>query len=917
MNQRSLLSLIVNFSIISITTEYVEAQVLPDNNEGVKRVQIQEASAYRLPGTIIPTSYNLRLLTHLSASNFTYDGKVDISIKVLEETNTIVLHAFKLEILQENTRLLKINGETLKYIALSSQQYDQEKQFYLISPLENLQVGRYILKLSFVGEIVDDVFGFYRSSYGVGEEQKWIGLTQFSPIYARRAFPCMDEPYMKATYNISIGHYANQTVTSNTQIQNVIGDLDDSYRVTTFKPTPPLPTYLVGWILHTFKPEKSKNTTNDFQIWTRDSMIHRGSYALNQGHSIIRAFETFLGVKNPIGKIDQFAVPDFHFTAMENWGLITYRESAVLYDETPTRKIFNGLSTMAHEYSHSWFGNLVTPRFWDVAWLKEGFASYFQYFSLSLLNPEQELMDLFTVDYIQPTLLKDSVNHTRSMNGKDVGNPSSVMASMDFVAYKKAGSIIRTLRYIMGENILTRGLQNYLLAKAYGSAVPEDLYEHLQALAPEDIRIKDIMNSWTNQPGYPLVTVTRNYTAGTTEITQEKFCLYKETNAASNNQKWWIPLTFTHESQLNFDRTTPHSWLKPHDESQLLTIFQSDEWVIFNLKLIGYYRVNYDTINWMKLAKYLKMKDFEKIHRVNRASLLDDAFNLARAGYIDYLIPFNLSAYLTQETDYEPWIAAINSFNFLNKVLQSDSKIHRAFKKYVQTLLNPIYGKTTYTAEPTDDLRTKLKRDLILSAACTFDHPHCLETSTKLFKLWISGSNEKILPDLKSSVYCIGIRTGTEEDWLKVWDRLFNMDLHTEQELLINALGCISQPHLIDKFLNASISDQRIRKQYRLKIVDAVLNNNPANVLIVLEFLNRNLKKSIDQRGEKFVELVLTSIEDNVATEEHLDRFQHFVNENRDVLGTVLNIAEKALLTASNNVHWVKKYSSEIAKYIC
>lgn len=212
-------------------------------------------------------------------------------------------------------------------------------------------------------------------------------------------------------------------------------------------------TYLVGWSVHDFVSETS-SFSNNLKIWTRRSMNHRGSISLYQSLSIYTFLRNYLLIENPISKLDEIAVPDFHFNAMENWGMITFREPVALYEGgvTATKKMIDGFTTMAHEYAHTWFGNLVTPRFWDVAWLKEGFASYFQYFALSKMQPSWGMMDKFVVDILQPTLLGDSENHTRTMNGRNVGSPSSIMAMMDFVSYKK-GVFKITFFFIFSTNI--------------------------------------------------------------------------------------------------------------------------------------------------------------------------------------------------------------------------------------------------------------------------------------------------------------------------------------------------------------------------------------------------------------------------------------------------------------------------------
>lgn len=221
-----------------------------------------------------------------------------------------------------------------------------------------------------------------------------------------------------------------------------------------FEPTPRMSTYQLGWALHDFV--SSANSSQTFRMWTRGSMNNRGTTALNYGKSIYSSLKNWISIEDPIPKMDQFAVPDFNFHAMENWGMITYRESVVLYEDgiTPTRYMIDGIATMAHEYAHTWFGNLVTPVFWDVAWLKEGFASYFQYFAVSMVEPSWGMMEKFVVDVVQPALLLDSGNHSRVMNGRNVGSPGSIMAVLDFVSYKKGSLFSSKWNFLVKDQTL-------------------------------------------------------------------------------------------------------------------------------------------------------------------------------------------------------------------------------------------------------------------------------------------------------------------------------------------------------------------------------------------------------------------------------------------------------------------------------
>lgn len=197
---------------------------------------------------------------------------------------------------------------------------------------------------------------------------------------------------------------------------------------------------------------------------------------------------------------------------------------------------------------------------------------------------------------------------------------------------------------------------------------------------PKYLVVKDIIESWANQPGYPLVTITRNYTTKTLFASQERFYLNHHATQ-TDKSGWWIPLTFViGESNTTFDRINTAAWLEPQVKSAIIGSFEPNSWVIFNVQQIGYYRVNYDENNWKMLIDYLRSKNFKKIHAINRAALLDDAFNLARAGYVNYSIPFDIAMYLIHETEYEPWVAAINNFNFLNHILANSPRVQQLFQ---------------------------------------------------------------------------------------------------------------------------------------------------------------------------------------------------------------------------------------------
>lgn len=242
-----------------------------------------------------------------------------------------------------------------------------------------------------------------------------------------------------------------------------------------------------------------------------------------------------------------------------------------------------------------------------------------------------------------------------------------------------------------------------------------------------------------------MITVTRNYTGQGTLVTQERFYLNRDKKRINDEgHAWWIPVTFATSSSsiIDFQRTRPKLWLSPRDKSTMISNFRSTDWVLFNVQQIGFYRVNYDETNWKMLIDHLRSKEFISIPSVNRAALLDDAFNLARAGYIDYSIPFDLSKYLKMESDYEPWLAAINNLMFLDRILYGVTNVSRAFRKHAEELLLPMYELLGFTDDSTDTVRTKLQREIILSTLCAVNNVDCVEISKALFRSWIFPPNE-------------------------------------------------------------------------------------------------------------------------------------------------------------------------------
>ncbi|GFY53408.1 aminopeptidase N [Trichonephila inaurata madagascariensis] len=652
----------------------------------------------RLPRSVVPDHYDVELQPFIFPGNFTFEGKVRIVIRVLEPTDNVTLHINNVTVREESVRL---NGADAPGVASVSE--DKERQFYILHLKSNLVAGRqYEVLLDYLGSLNDQLAGFYRSSYKDEDGQtRWLATTQFQPTDARRAFPCFDEPGLKATFNITLVRPDNLTSLSNMPL------IDSKPRgggwiADQFQTTVRMSTYLLAFVVSDFK----RKGTDKFAVWSREAVIDTTDYALQVGPAILSFYETFFKVKYPLPKTDMIAIPDFSAGAMENWGLITYRETALLFDPrfSSSSNRQRVATVISHELAHQWFGNLVTPLWWDDLWLNEGFASYVEYLGVEAVHPDWQMDQQFVLDELQDVMDLDCLKTSHPIS-LPVRHPDEINEIFDRISYGKGASIIRMMKYFLGDDNFKNGLMNYLNAKKFDNAVQDDLWKHLtdvQSNGGERIDVKKVMDSWTLQMGYPVVSVVRNYAAGTATVQQSRFLL-EPSAESTDTSSWEIPFTYTDGLNPVWNPKTK-MWLHKTNGS-IKGLPSRDYWVVANVQEVGYYRVNYDEHNWRLLIKQFQ-QDHKKIHPVNRAQIIDDSLDLARAGLLDYQLALNTSLYLRNEDEYLPWKAALHGFSFIDSMI-CRSAIYGKWKEYVKVQLKRTYDQLGWEEKADENILTQ------------------------------------------------------------------------------------------------------------------------------------------------------------------------------------------------------------------
>ncbi|XP_065214647.1 aminopeptidase N-like [Planococcus citri] len=868
---------------------------------------------YRLSDEVIPKSYQLNMEPDLE--KFTFSGKVEIEISVRFSTGKVILHSKNLKI--NSCKLLSTRKSLPNKFKL-----DEANEILIIETEETLLYGTgYTLIIEFEGVLNDDMKGFYRSSYTMDNKKYWLAVTQFETSSAREAFPCFDEPRFRTPFQISVSHFSNQNAISNMpqESRSYTRDPSGRYRIWTgFKRTPPMATYLVAFMVSEFTYVTDDD--DKIKVYVRPNAKKQASYALQQSTKSLKQMEGYIGIPHKLPKLDVVGVPDFEAGAMENWGMTTYRERFVIMDEQlPSSAIQKSAATqvISHEFAHQWFGDLVTPAWWDYLWLNEGFARYFEYFTTARIEPTWDMDKFFVIGQVQPTLWNE-IGTQRAMT-TSVSKKNQLDDIFDVISYSKAASIIRMFEHMVSPSVFKSALQKYLKngAEKYdGTVVPAHLFEafdeqtsYTTVALPEHTSISDIMKPWTENIGYPLVTVSRCYHHGKVSITQTT---YKSPRAPKTlpDQKWIIPLTYTTKSELKFSNTKPNQWSFAEKPTRLPETFPNSDWVLFNLQHTGYYRVNYDLKNWQLLTDQL-LQQPGKIVSLNRAQLIDDSFALAYEDKLDYKVPLNLIQYLPKEKDIFPWITAATSLNMLLTKYEP-TLLNSQLKSYIRGILEKSFDNVGFEVFESDSHANKVGKPIFLELACRLGVKSCVDKAAEAYTKNKNDLNG-VKPDLKKVVFCSALRDSEDKQnaFDSLWKLYLKPDIVNDKMAIIESLSCVKDEDIVKKVLSKLIDskNEEIRKQDTFYFYRALLSNSETSRTTAgIKFLQDKISAipEMDKHGISAFENILKKIKNNVKTNEQLQLLKDLEQKSKTLdqtkFGYLTTIIQGAQTKGSNSM---------------
>ncbi|XP_077977945.1 putative aminopeptidase-2, partial [Glandiceps talaboti] len=871
----------------------------------------------RLPETLVPSNYDVTLTPYLDDEDgdkqFSFDGRVGITFDVTSNTDVIVLHIHGT--IQVNTSVDMItvtpvnpSGQPLDIVR--TERVEKYEFIKIYVEADALQAGQeYVLEIqSFTGTLKHaDFDGLYLSNYTEGGDQKHLVATQFEATAARRAFPCLDEPQLKAYFEVTIIHKNTRVALCNMPVESTTADTD-GWNTTVFQRTNVvMPTYLIAIVVADFySVEMTTPNGVQFRVWARKEESDNLDYALQTGSKMLTYFEDYWDIPYPLPKEDMVAIPDFASGAMENWGLILYRETALLYDpgyNTEMRK-HSVAGIIAHELAHMWFGNLVTLEWWDHLWLNEGYASFYEYPAMDDADPTWDSFNQFHPrdDLYRAFDYDDSWSSLPVV--RPVGWPDDINRQFNTVVYSKGSCLNMMMRTFLGYDTFKEGLQNYLNTYNYSNTVSDQLFEKLTE-ADQDKKktdVKEVMDTWILQMGYPIITLSRD--GNSIHAEQERFIMDPNETPVNDtfDYKWYVYVTYTDQDHMMF--SSPHEiWMnKSSADFMLSASLSDDDWYLVNIDHRAYYRTKYENDNWDKLATYLKEQDHTTIPVRTRSQLLEDAFSIAHAHQMDQVYSIKLLEYLSKETEYLPMYTMVNRIGYTRDMLRRTAA-YGYLETHIRSIINNNYWEKGWDFSHAEHIPYYKQYDAI-NTACYYGHQDCVANAISQFTQWLDDMNDDsiIHVNMKYTVYCAAIKYGPDSLWERTWS-LYDSDSipSGERSSIRSALACSRTQWIIERYMEYGLAENMATT-----IIESVLTNSPIGYSLAWEFTMNNWNELKQTYGNNAFNVVwqFTSY---MNTESDLMKLEAFATKYYYMPGFPESTYESNIHKVKLNIDWMKR----------
>jgi puromycin-sensitive aminopeptidase len=758
--------------------------------------------SYRLPTTVTPERYQIRLTPDLKT--FTFTGEETVTLSVHEPVKEISLNAAELNIRRVSVTDLK--GEVIEGIV----RLDEANERAVCTFPQTLAPGSWRLHLQFTGILNDKLHGFYRSTYkDMNGQEKMLASTQFESTDARRAFPCWDEPALKTVFQSTLVVDEQLTAISNTAIVHETRLPGTGKKEVVFADTIKMSTYLVAFIVGEFEATDPVFVDGKpLRVWAVPGKRHLATFGQEIGAASLAFFSHYYGYPYPGDKLDLIAIPDFASGAMENLGAITFRETALLVDEkAATRSELERVAdVVAHENAHMWFGDLVTMRWWNGLWLNEAFATFMEMLAVDHYKPEWQRWTSFAVSRAA-AMLVDGLKSTRPIEFP-VRLPAEAAGMFDILTYEKGAAVLRMLEQYLGSDVFRQGIASYLRKHEYDNAETTDLWDAIETSSRQPVRA--LMDSWVFQPGYPLITVRAEQT--TLILTQQRF-LYLQDDA-THGQSWQVPLFLRIKTAAGVQTRT----LLLTERETRLTLPAAPEWVVVNADGAGFYRVRYSHDLLNQLTPHLQTA----LSAVERFNLVNDTWAATLAGLSPVASYLDLLALFREERDHNVWTAILGSCHYLYRLL--DPQQRPGLQVFLRRLLGPLTQKLGWHPLPGENDLTGQLRGELLSALGTLGDDAATQTEAKTHYLRYKTNPRAVDPNVVPALVAIIAHTGGRAEYEEFRANVTTAKTPQEEQRYLFALAAFRPADLLDRTLTMTINGE-VRTQNAPYLMRSLLLN--------------------------------------------------------------------------------------------
>ncbi|KAL3437998.1 peptidase family M1-domain-containing protein [Aspergillus tetrazonus] len=854
-----------------------------------------------LPNVVKPAHYDISLFDLQLGGSWSYKGIVNITSKVNSPTREVVLNAKEIEV--HHAKVLGLDGAELT--KTSEITYDQKSERVTIRFPKELPQSELVVSISFTGTMNNAMAGFYRSKYkpaveptsGTPKEGEFHYMlsTQFESCDARRAFPCFDEPNLKATFDFEIEVPKGQTAISNMPVKSEREGSKPELKVVSFDTTPVMSTYLLAWAVGDFDyvealtERKYQGKSIPVRVYTTKGLKEQARFALECAHRTVDYFSEIFEIEYPLPKADLLAVHEFAMGAMENWGLVTYRTTAVLFDEgkSDTRYKNRIAYVVAHELAHQWFGNLVTMDWWDELWLNEGFATWVGWLAVDHFYPEWNIWSQFVAEGVQQAFQLDSLRASHPIQ-VPVKNALEVDQIFDHISYLKGSSVIRMLSTHLGRETFLRGVAQYLKTHAYGNATTNDLWFALSQASNQDVN--SFMDPWIRKIGFPVVTIAEE--TGQLEIRQNRFLSTGDVKPEEDETTWWIPLGIKSGPELTVQ--DPRALVSKADTIQGIG---QDSFYKINKDLSGFYRTNYSSSRLKKLGQSL-----DSLSTEDKIGLIGDAAALAVSGEGSTAALLSLLEGFKDETNYLVWSQISSSVGNLRSVFSQNEEVAEGLKKFARELSAPAANMIGWEFKPSDDYLTVQLRKLLIAMSGLAGNESIVAEAKNRFGLWATAKDKSAIhTNLRSAIFSIAVSEGTREEYDSVKDEYLKTDSVDGKEICLGALGRTKDAALVNEYLDFVFSDKVAIQDVHNGAVSLAANSKVRHLL--WEYMKNNWN-SVEARlsannvvFERFVRMGLSKFADHSIGDDIAAFFQ---DKDTTAYDRALVIVADSIRTSAN-----------------